>query len=137
MNIAAAAIIELFWRSYCYCYNFRNVNESIRTWKLAYLPKNAVFDDIMDDVTKSLALDGFISVQSAKDLGNVLFSQQLVAGIEFHHPAVRLTLSHIYAVIYAVFSIFSFRIRVFPKCRNNFRTRFVFQMICVQAGVRG
>lgn len=70
-----------------------NSNEANRTWKLTYLPKNAFFDDILNDVTESLALDGFIGVQSSKEMRNILLNDQLVAGIEFHHPSVRLAVS--------------------------------------------
>lgn len=70
-----------------------NSNEANRTLKLAYLPKNAFFDDILVDVTESLALDGFIGVQSSKEMRNIWLNEQVVAVIEFHHPSVRLVVS--------------------------------------------
>lgn len=101
---------------YCWYHSRNEKKVNIRTWKLAYTPKNPILDRIMGDVTKLLALDGFIGVQSSKEMENILLDQDLIAGIEFHHPMVRLTSTsfcHVYSIILAVcevkFSSFLFR----------------------------
>lgn len=65
-----------------------NSKNHIKNWQLTYSPQNPVFDRILDDVSRSLNLNGYVGVLTSIEMKNVLFDRSLVAGIEFHHSVV-------------------------------------------------
>lgn len=81
---------------------YRKNNEEakplIQDWKLVYSPNNTIFEELVDNVTKSLSLDGYVGVATPKEVEAAMVAKQLVAGIDFHHLAVN-TIFHRYFVI--------------------------------------
>lgn len=63
----------------------------IHEWKLVYSPNNTIFEALVGNVSNSLGLDGIVGVSTAKEIEAVMVAKQLVAGIEFHHLAVKYT----------------------------------------------
>lgn len=68
----------------------------IQDWKLVYSPNNTFFEELVDNVTKSLSLDGHIGVATPKEVEAAMVAGQLVAGIDFHHFAVNTRLPSIF-----------------------------------------
>lgn len=60
----------------------------IKHFKLVYAPENAIFEKLLNDTAVSLELDGIVNVTSASQIEDVMFRDELLAGVEFDHPAV-------------------------------------------------
>lgn len=82
INISNNSIAE-FYRK-----NNEQPKPPIHEWKLVYSPNNTCFDALVGNVSALLALDGIIGVPTPKDVEANMVAQQLVAGIDFHHPPV-------------------------------------------------
>ena len=61
-------------------------------WKLAYAPQNPILDQMLQQVTTALKLDGFDSFNSAENLQSNLTSHMYLAGILFHDMTVGSTI---------------------------------------------
>lgn len=62
----------------------------VKEWKLVYSPPNPILENLVAIAAKSLELDGVVAVNDSEQLIGTMFSKELVAGIEFHHPAVNI-----------------------------------------------
>lgn len=51
---------------------------------------NDVLQSLMNEAIKLLDLDGVIAVNTTKEVEQVMYNQQLVAGIQFNHFSVSL-----------------------------------------------
>lgn len=115
----------------------KNQGESITPihgWKLVYSPNNTFFDELLGNVSNLLALDGVIGVPTPKDVESIMTSDQLLAGIVFHHLAVRYSLIYQTKKKNVLYSIpqFIFR-RTSPNCRRHFSIHCDFQVKCVRS----
>lgn len=55
-----------------------------------YSPQNPILENLVELAAKSLELDGVVAVNDSEQIVGTMFSKELVAGIEFHHPAVNI-----------------------------------------------
>lgn len=62
--------------------------EIIKEMKLAYTPKNQIFETLLTEVFKSLKLDGVVSANSTEELEFIISDKKLLAGVEFEHSKV-------------------------------------------------
>lgn len=62
--------------------------DSVKEWKLVYLPKNECLERLLNKTVEMLNLDGVLSVDTSKQIEDVMDSRRLLAGIEFDHPDV-------------------------------------------------
>lgn len=53
-----------------------------------YSPKNPLLEKMLYSAAKSLKLDDVVGVSGRDELISTMFNRELVAGIEFNHPAV-------------------------------------------------
>lgn len=65
--------------------------------QLVYSPDSPLFKKLMEKVEKTLKFTKSIGVNSTEDMANILFSKNLLAGIEFYHSLVRLMSFLIYS----------------------------------------
>lgn len=70
---------------------FGRDNIFLREWQLVYSPQNPILDDLMSEVSRSLALTGIVGVGSSNQIFDVMLNQELIAGVEFQHPAVNIS----------------------------------------------
>lgn len=55
---------------------------------MVYTPSNAIFEKLLKDAAESLELDGVRGVNTTGEIEDVMFKEELVAGVVFDHPAV-------------------------------------------------
>lgn len=60
----------------------------VKKWELVYTPSNAIFEKLLKDAAESLELDGVRGVNTTGEIEDVMFKDELVAGVVFDHPAV-------------------------------------------------
>lgn len=57
--------------------------------RLIFTPDNAIFKNLMEQVSKMLSLEHPIGVMNRKELETTMHERKMLAGIEFHHSEVR------------------------------------------------
>lgn len=60
----------------------------VKEWKLVYLPQNECLERLLNKTVEMLSLDGILSVDTSKQIEDVMDSRRLLAAIEFDHPDV-------------------------------------------------
>lgn len=60
----------------------------VKKWELVYTPSNAIFEKLLKDAAESLELDGVRGVNTTGEIEDVMYKDELVAGVVFDHPAV-------------------------------------------------
>lgn len=64
---------------------------SVNEWKLVYAPQNDILESLLSNAATSLKLDGVEGVHNGSEIAAVMGNRQLVAGVQFNHPAVCFT----------------------------------------------
>lgn len=59
-----------------------------KEWKLAYMPKNAIFEDLLKRVSLHLGLNEPFSVSNSTEMESVITERRILAGVRFHHEEV-------------------------------------------------
>lgn len=60
----------------------------VKEWKLVYAPQNPILEELLFNAAKSLRLDSIVGANSSEELEAIMFNRELVAGVQFNHPAV-------------------------------------------------
>lgn len=62
----------------------------LEEWRLVYSPKCVLFERLTNSAARALGLVGVVGVDDPDGIRRVMLDRELVAGIEFKHPAVRI-----------------------------------------------
>lgn len=66
-----------------------NNRDVLDEWRLVYCPNNTILERLVTNAGSSLGVHPPYGVDNAEQLHSVMLFYKVIAGIEFHHPAVR------------------------------------------------
>lgn len=74
-----------------FVFSDKNVSRDIhiRELGLVFSPNNPVLEKLLKDITERLHLDGVHGVSSSEEVERLMIEREFLAGIVFHHPAVK------------------------------------------------
>ncbi|XP_037034194.1 ATP-binding cassette sub-family A member 3-like isoform X1 [Bradysia coprophila] len=68
-------------------WNNSNLNPPVKERKMVFHPNNTIFLDLMKSASDHLAIESPYGVDEVSQLEGILIKKELIAAIEFHHPA--------------------------------------------------
>lgn len=61
----------------------------IRDWRLVYSPNNPVLGNLVGAASNPLGINQPVGVDTVDQMNGAMLYYGVIAGIQFHHPAVR------------------------------------------------